>query len=885
MGIFERVAKSFGFGVPAAIDQAMTDQGMTGSTMMGPGRPVTPSTGYSQTPRAMDFPVGVNLAVRSRQAYGRTSYETLREMVNSYDVARMCINHKIDEIRSMGLLFQAATGNTTDVKDAIETARAVLAFPDREHPYDEWLSIWMENQLRYDAGVLYRRRNMAGEIIGLEIIDGSTIFPSIDAHGRRPHAPAPAYYQVIKGQSWSSYTAEDLIFARFRPQTDSPFGLAPLESIMLTANTDMRFQWHLLQMFTDGSVPAGFMELPPDISSPDQVAEWQDYYDAVVQGDQAKMHQLVAVPAGFKISGTRPKDFDPLFPDYLVTRVAAAYGVVPQDLGLLKDVNRANGETQVDIQFRVNTLPWVRFVEQILNRYLQHDLGLPVKVSLDTGRDKEDRLMEAQAWEVYVKTGAASMDEMRQELLGLPVDNERPIPRGIITARTGFVPLTSILAISGPIDGQTGSPSDDIPLALAPFAGAGGILADKLPGGTDFKRAPTNPDEPGFPDLEHLVPGSDVVNGMPTVGGAITKAETAGVTSATGLTGSSLEGPVKLKEATDALQAELVKFRSFTKTRVKAGKWRDFEFEVAPPDIAVLLNKKGRESVPFLVPAAIEKSWRDSADKVPQHAFDLRLTDHYTPLVAAAMRALLASVDVPGVVGSLSGALVKDAAADALFVRVRAMLGANADSTQLESVIRQLLADGYLTGAHGASQQLGAHSVSVAGVTGQAVADINWDAWVPGDARAASLVADGGLRALLDSAGVTVKGITDTALDLIGNQIGSGLDSGWSSEKIAGTISDLVGSDSRAQLIAHTEIARAQTLGSLDSYSASGVGSWDLILSDGACSECVDVAASNPHPVSDTESAPPVHPRCRCAASPVVESIDPANIRTIDAPE
>ncbi len=1076
MGAFDRIRKVMRFGTtPEAIESSMAVQRMDQSANMGPGRPLSPNQGYSQRPRGFDYPVGVNLATRSRQAYGRTSFDTLRAMIGSYDVARMCINHKIDEIRSMGLLFQAADGVTGDVRDALDAARAVLAFPDREHPFDEWLSLWMENQLSFDAGVLYRRRDLDGNLIGLEVLDGSTIAPFVDEHGRRPSAPAPAYFQLIKGQVWSWYTSEEIVYTRFRPQADSPYGLAPLESILLTANTDMRFQWHLLQMFTDGSVPSGFIEVPPDMSSPDQVAEWQDYYDAVVLGDQAKLHQMIAVPNGTKMTQTRPKGFDAAFPDYLIKRVAAAYGVVPQDLGLLNDVNRSTGETQVDVQFRVNTLPWVRFIESHLNRYLQHDLGLPVKVSLDTGRDKEDRLTEAQAWKVYVETGFASMDEARQELLGLPIDNERPVPRGIITARTGFVPLTSMLAISGPIDGETGAPSDDVPLALTPFNEIGGVMAEKAPGAAEYTRAPLNPDEPMFPDLEHVVPGTDVVNGMPTVGGKITKAitaggTTAGVTSATGISGDPLED--------DELKAELKKFRQFVKTRAKVGKWRDFEFTrvpevsaevlnatgrahlekgiaddfvdsvlaslaggpgsmlptgevlgsgenpqldalVDPPGLTVEADMKGRESVPFLVPeheitvaglavkaastgrvlmlqralddddpaagkwefpgghledgespeaAAIREwseevglgcpdgdvtaawvyghyqgfvlavadefdlserdevanpdgdmfeavawwdpddlpgnpgvrseladslddvlpaldssfakaSWRDSADKVPQHAFDLKLTDYYTPKVQAAIREFIDSLNVDA-----ASSLVVKSFPDGFPSKVIDALGAGATGS-LESVIRQVMVDSFLTGVYGAGVQLGDDSVDVGGSAGVAVASTDWGSWVPGDASASSLVADGGLHDLLNTADITVKGIADSVLDQVGNRIAAGLGDGWSSEKIGRNISDLIGSDSRAMMIAHTEVARAQTAGSMEAYRASGVGTWDLITSDGACIFCLSIAEANPHPVMDTGDTPPEHPWCRCAASPNRDSITANNIRTIDAEE
>ncbi|MDQ0241171.1 phage portal protein [Arthrobacter bambusae] len=524
---------------PIAIATAQHSQGMGTDGWLGPGTPLTPVGGYSGTPRAMDFPTGINTATRSRQSWGaRTSYETLREMLRASDIAQACMNHKIDEIRSMEPLFTPVDGAEGDTKLAVEAARAALAFPDREHSYDEWLSLWLINMLTFDSGPLKKRRNMNGEVIGLDIIDGSTIYPYIDKHGRRPKAPAPAYYQIIQGQTYQEFTAEDIIYPRFRPQTDSPFGMAPMETVLLTINTNMRLQWHFLQMYTDGNIPGGFMEAPPELSSADQVAEFQDFWNAMFDGDQSQKHKVVFVPSGSRFQQTMPEGFDKEFPKFLELKVCAAFGVVPQDLGITDDVNRATGETQTDTQFRVNTLPWVRFVESHLNRYIQKDLGLPVEVKLNTGRDKEDRLQEAQLWKIAVETGIASMDEAREELFGLPADALRPVPRGIITPRLGFVPLQSILAISGTVDPETKAPSDDVPLDENTFNGTPGLMPDKLPGIDEFKRAPINPDEPSFPALERNHPETGTIAAKPapavaksaevTVAGAAVKAKDTG---------------------------------------------------------------------------------------------------------------------------------------------------------------------------------------------------------------------------------------------------------------------------------------------------------------------------------------------------------------------
>jgi SPP1 gp7 family putative phage head morphogenesis protein len=575
--ILEKVRKSqvttFAGGTPEPIQDALTDQGMDLTGTMGPGRPLNPYFGYSQRPRAMDYPLAVNTATQSRAAWGKVSYDVLKAIIDGYDVARMCINHKIDELRSMEPLFQAADGIEKNVDGAIDAAKAALAFPDRELPYDSWLSKWLEGVFRYDAGPLHRRRNLAGEVIGLEVVDGPTIQPYIDENGRRPQPPAPAFYQVVHGMVADWFTTDEMEYVPFRPQSDSPYGLAPIESILFTANTDIRFQWHFLQMFTEGSIPAGFMELPPDISSADQVAEWQDYWDAMVMGDQAKLHQLLAVPNGSKLTQTRPTEFDPKFVQYLMMRTCAAYGVVPQDLGLIEDVNRANGETQVDVQFRVNTLPWVIYVQATLTRYLQLDLGLPVRVKLDTGRDKEDRLAEAEAWQIYIQNAMASPDEAREKLLGLSVDPSRPMGRFFATQRLGPITPLAIEAVAGKIDPETFAPAKDQTVIYQPYAGPPGVIPAM--GTTDATQSLAAEDALQT-SMRQQLQGQDH---QPVTAPPAAAPHQVDVAKAAGL----------------ARTTELAAFRAYLKRRQSGRRrWKDFEFAAVDERTAHRLNDSGR---------------------------------------------------------------------------------------------------------------------------------------------------------------------------------------------------------------------------------------------------------------------------------------------------
>jgi len=969
--------------IPLDVQQAITADGLDAGAAFGPGVPLEPYAGVGGEPRAWDYQAGYNIVTRP-QRDKRVSFSTLKAIIDTYDVARMAISHRIDDVRSLNWSIVPKRGFSGDAENAVETGHAIMARPEGPGtvmPFRPWLAKWLEDVLRYDAGCLFRRRDYTGQVCGLEVVSGTTIAPMLDYWGRTPNAPAPAYTQFVHGVPWKWYSTADLIYIPFRPQPDSPYGFAPLEAILLTANTDIRFQNHFLSWFTAGTVPEGFATAPEDISSPDQLREWQEYWDALLYGDDAAKHQIKFMPHGTIFEWPRDKKFDKDFSLYLMRKVAAAYHVTPNDLGFTEDVNRATGDTQVDVQFRVGTLPLVQYVEEILTDYLQQDRGLPVEFKFDTGQEKEDRLAVAQAHQLYVDMGAESPDEVRAEELGLPIDNERPVPRFFNSSRQGVIPLASLYAVAGAVDPETAAPSEAVPLNEQPFTGTPGLFPDKLPGVPEFKRAPINPDEPERPELEHPVPGTDTIVPQPVA-----------------------------KAAAD----ERAAFARFVKGRRKAGTWRDFQFTTVDQAAAARLNAAGRAEVrkaagqlvaaglavraadtgrvlmlqrgydptddarglwefpgghiedgesPFaaavrewqeetgcLLPAdalinashtswaagngiyvgyvldlaseacvdlrergqvvnpddpdgdvveaiawwdpalltgnpamraelaadmdrvlpainppaaAVEvvevgkAAWRDHPPATPHAEYDLVITDHYAPLIADAMQDLWTDDQIHSAIETMAGDTVVKGAGPAPLPKP--------NDQALRDLIRSLVLDALAAGDHAAGRQLGPDPILH-------VSDIDWSAWKPGDPRAAELVANGGLKDLLDGDGIRLKGINDTTLERIGNKIADGLAAGDSVDAIArGIRSSVLGDAFRATMIAHTEMARAMTDASLSTYALNGIRQWNLLTTGGACALCLAVEARNPHDVADkTDSTPPLHPLCRCAVSPVV---------------
>lgn len=586
-GSLTRAAKAFGGPAPATMREAAENVSEMGPTSpFSPGEPIGPYDGYSRTPRSHNYVTGTNIATRPR-THERVSFETLRGLVESYDIAQLCIWHRIDSIRSLDWKLIAVEGYSGDVSDAIARGAKALKKPDGIHSFSTWLAKYLYDILAYDAGCLYRMRNRAGRPVGLAPVDGTTIAPLLDYWGNPPAEPAEAYVQYVNGLPWNWLTRGDLIYEPFRARSNSVYGQAPLETIILNANTDIRFQVYFLQRFTDGNIPAAFASAP-ESWAPDVIEQWQNYWDGFAYGDQAAKSQVKWIPGGSSFAWSNEKDFTDAFSLFLMRKTAAAYHVVPSDLGFTETVNLSSSESQSDVQHRTGELPLDIHVEGVLNGFLQDDLGLPVQFMFDRGEEQEDQAAQAQADGAYIDRGVVSPSEIREMRYGLSEPAGQQVPRYIFTARSGPVPLSSLYGVAGPIDPQTAAPDPGAPLPQKAFLEVEGVVPNPPLIGTPLAEQEFGPS--ALPAAPAPQPGTVAKEGGGGPG-------TAGITSATGIVGYDGPGDDDEDDREALAKSELAAFRRFEKTRRRAGEWRDFRFEVTPPVAAHNLNDAGRLAV------------------------------------------------------------------------------------------------------------------------------------------------------------------------------------------------------------------------------------------------------------------------------------------------
>lgn len=630
-----------GKAAPPSVEQAIQQSGMAGVPFT-PGRPIGPFDGYSTTPRSHDFQTGFNISARPRNNT-RVTFQALQGLIEAYDFAQICIWYKINSIRSLKWRLVPAPEVTEDISSAVAYAKRILKRPDRKNSLNTVLAKYLYDVFAFDAGTLYRVRNNADEVIGFKHVDGTTIAPLVDDWGDRPEYPAPAYVQYYQGVPQVWLTEDDVVYEPFRPSTQSPYGRAPIESVLLSANTDLRFQTYFLQRFTDGNIPEGFAG-SPEGWTPDQIDQFQARWDALLYGDQSQKHSVKWVPNGTKFDWTNERDFSDEFSVFLAQKTMAAFSILPSELGFTDDVNKSTSDGQADVQMRVGDMPPLNHVEMVLTDFLQEDLSLPVCFEYDKGDEEEDKLATAQTDQIYWQIGAVGSDELREQRYGLPVDPNNPVGRTMFTARGGPIPLSAVIAVQGPIDLETFGPLAGSVLPHHPFTPVEGVIPNPPP------------QSPALAVQRFPAENQPVTTGTtpPALGGTVAKAETVGLTEATGAYGDPLiDEDDDLEDEAELVKAEMASFGRFTRARAKQGKWRDFTFTVVDPAEGARLNAEARDSVVKAVPKgqASNPRWHR-----PVRLAESKSIDYHAAAIRSALKQSVSRSDLMALVNSYKAA-------------------------------------------------------------------------------------------------------------------------------------------------------------------------------------------------------------------------------------
>ncbi|MGC2697740.1 MAG: phage portal protein [Candidatus Angelobacter sp.] len=421
----------------------------------GPDLPMPPSAPAGTPPRTLDYPVGYNINIQPRNLEP-ISFDQMRSLADSFDLVRLCIETRKDQVSRMPWTFRAKAqpgrAKTFDARSndplggednqeqdpRLRRLTEFFSYPDREHSWQQWVRLLLEDLLVLDAPVLVPIVTQAGDLwspgrdlYALEVIDGSTISRKIDAMGRTPAPPDVAYQQILKGMPAVDFTADQLIYRPRNVRAHKFFGFSPVEQIILTINIGLRRQIHLLNYYTEGNVPEAVAQVPKEWSA-DQISEFQEWFDSALAGNSARRRRITFVPECGNLQFTRDPALKDALDEWITRIVCYAFGLSPQQF--VSVMNRATAETSVEQAAAEGLVPVLGYLSDTINFIVNRYFGY-TDIEFVWEQDRTlDPLEQAKVDDIYVRAGVLSIDEVREEL------GKRPIGAGnaVITTRGAF---------------------------------------------------------------------------------------------------------------------------------------------------------------------------------------------------------------------------------------------------------------------------------------------------------------------------------------------------------------------------------------------------------------------------------------------------------------
>lgn len=808
----------------AATERAMADAGMTGFYPLSPGRPLPPFY-QGLTARQQQYQPGQNTSGGPRGETGQISFATLRYLAQIYDVARMCVNTRIDELAHLD--FDIVPRNEEDKGKFDEDCRRLREFftkPDGVTPFDRWIHLAAEDWLTVDALTVYRHRNRGGDkLVALEIIDGTLIKPLADSRGKTPLPPAKAYQQWMWGYPLAEYDIKDLIYRPYWVRSHSLYGFPPLEWLLLNVNVDLRTQWNFLYYFTQGNIPEGFGSAPEGWTL-DQIKQWQEYWDTIMTGDEKLKRSIRWVPQGFKFDQFRQTQFDPNFPTFLLKKTCAGFGVSPQEIGFVEDINRAQGEMQENVQHRRMIRPSCNFLASVFDQVITEDFGRPeLRFKFLGIEEQEDELKLAQIEEIRIRNGVISPDEVRSQKLGLPVDAKHPAGR-IFMSGVGVTPIEDVY--------------------LSPIAESG-----------------VQPGAASAGNQEGPTPKGGL-SGKPETTGLTGADEDAAVAQAIDGMRREVEAAGGQASAEKAVSSDLRAWRRKALGRLKDGRRPAVAFasDAIPARMAAKITEGLAKAATAEDVNRVFSLMLHKANDVPKKLPPVRPARK----IAAIARSM--ADDIAAWFGTEAGRAAGEIARPD--VDPLAALTAYDFSRwgELGEIVKRRLKDAHLLGSGASIENLKVYGTfDLPHPLAEAYAE----------SRGAELV---GKRLLADGTIIDNPNakwaITESTRDMLRQTVERGVKEGLSTDDLAQEIQDdYAFSDWRAKTVARTETGTAFNRGSIDGYRSTGLVDMVEVFDGDSDPEC-QAANGQVWTLDYAEAHPLEHPNCVRAFGPVVKATE-----------
>ena len=471
-------------------------EGNLASVPFAPGNPLLPGAinpvraDGRPDPRRYEFQVAQNINITPTRLI---PFQTLRSSADQIDILRRCI--EVIKQKMVGLDWDivlgedavekvmAETGEKSNLRamqlakdkynDEINRMRQFWKTPDVSNGllFADWLNMALEEVLVLDAWAVWPQATVGGDILGLQILDGSTIKPLIDDRGMRPLPPNAAFQQILYGFPRSEFSApveseeadgeflsDELQYMVRNRRTNTVYGFSPVERSLTLADIYLRRQQWLRAEYTDGVLPELLFTSTADFgNNPDLLKAYENVFNDDLAGDTAQRKRARILPTGLEpvqFDGYGEK-FKDVLDEYLVNSICGHFGVLPTEIGFAPKTGLGGSgfqDGQAESSEVIGVMPLANWTARMLSNLSYVFLGMPRELEFKfqpSGRSDSAGL--AAEVDIKRKNGGLTLNEARSRE-GLPLIEAPEADQPMIVTPAGvfFVTDEGLVPISEP---------------------------------------------------------------------------------------------------------------------------------------------------------------------------------------------------------------------------------------------------------------------------------------------------------------------------------------------------------------------------------------------------------------------------------------------------
>ncbi len=303
-----------------------------------------------------------------------------------------------------------------------------LENPNNTDTFSSLLEQVIEDALISGAGVLEQSISGGpGRPLWLWAVDALTVRPMPKWDGR------PTSIRYFQGEGYAGGSlmsdvsarrleAQDIVYMRMNPATDSPYGYGPLEIAYMSVARQLGVATYAANVASNAQ-PQNMIYAGN--ATQEELLAFRAYWRNEVEGQgQTPIIGNNIKADVLKLHAGGDEALYLKWQQFLIRELATAFGLSPQNLGLEADVNRNTAETAEDRDWDGVIKPTAHLIESHINNdILSMRLSMPHLQFKFVGIDREDEKATADIFSKYYESNVITANEQRARL-GMPaLDN------------------------------------------------------------------------------------------------------------------------------------------------------------------------------------------------------------------------------------------------------------------------------------------------------------------------------------------------------------------------------------------------------------------------------------------------------------------------------